>query len=77
MATHSLCCVALSELMQDWFRHTALMAVCGCGHLETARLLLHRGALVNHKNMVRVLLLYIAAEVWGGIKPPKLAIKLL
>ena len=55
---HSLCvcCVALSQLMQDWYKETALIEACYYGHLETAKLLLHRGAVVNHQNRVRVLL---------------------
>ena len=52
--------VVLSQLIQDswqWNGETALMVSCRNGHLETAELLLYRGALVNH-NMVRVLHCY-------------------
>ena len=58
VAIHSLCicCIALSQLMQHWPRETALMAASGKGHLEIAGLLLHRGAVVNKKDWVRVLL---------------------
>ena len=61
VAIHSLfvCCVALSQLVQNSWRQgreTALIVASGNGHLETARLLLHRGAVVNHQRRVRVLL---------------------
>ena len=37
------------------YGNTALISASGNGHLETARLLLHRGAVVNKKDKVRVL----------------------
>ena len=65
MAIHSLCvscCVALSQLIQDEFGDTALTIACGRGHLETAKLLVHRGAVVNHPRKVRLLLHHIAGD---------------
>ena len=41
--------------MQDERGSTALIAASAEGHLETAKLLVHRGALVNFQNKVRVL----------------------
>ena len=51
--------VVLSQFIQDswqWNGETALMVSCRNGHLETSKLLLYRGALVNH--VVRVLHCY-------------------
>jgi ankyrin repeat protein len=57
VAIHSLCvcCVAFSQLMQTKYGSTALIRACANGHLETAKLLLHRGAFVNYQDRVRVL----------------------
>jgi ankyrin repeat protein len=42
--------------MQKWRGgKTALMKACDSRHLETAKLLLHRGAVVNFQDEVRVL----------------------
>ena len=41
--------------MQDEHGNTTLMAVSSNGHLEIAELLLQQGAMVKHKNKVRVL----------------------
>ena len=56
MAIHSLCvcCVALSQLMQDKDGESALITACFNGHLATARLLVHRGAVVNFQRKVRL-----------------------
>jgi ankyrin repeat protein len=41
--------------MQDKYGETALITACFNGHLETAKLLLHRDALVNYQGTVRIL----------------------
>ena len=55
MHTCSLTCVVLSQLMQDEFGETALIAAINKGHLSTAALLLDHGADVNKQNKVRLL----------------------
>ena len=55
MHTCSLACVVLSQLMQDEFGETALVAAVNQGHLTTAALLLDHGADVNKQNKVRLL----------------------
>ena len=55
MHTCSLTCVVLSQLMQDEFGETALIAASREGHLTTAALLLDHGADVNKQNKVRLL----------------------
>ena len=63
MAIHSLCvcCVALSQLMQDKFGETALITACANGHLDTAKLLVRQGAVVNFQRKVRLIITpYIA-----------------
>ena len=52
--------------MQEKFGATALMIVSQQGHLETVKLLLHRGASVNSQRKVRVL--YCIAGRFGEIK---------
>ena len=61
MTIHSpcVCCVALSQLMQNKFGNTALIKASANGHLETAKLLVHRGAVVNYQRKVRLYLHYI------------------
>ena len=44
----------LSQLMQDEFGETALIAASHQGHLSTAALLLDHGADVNKQNKVRL-----------------------
>ena len=61
-----VCSLAFSQLMQDEHGETALIAASGEGHLETAKLLLQRGALVNFQRKVRVL--YCIAGKFGEIK---------
>ena len=53
--TCSLACVVLSQLMQNEFGETALIAVTAHGHITTAALLLDHGADVNKQNKVRLL----------------------
>ena len=55
MHTRSLACVVLSQLMQNEFGETALIAAIGQGHLTTAALLLDHGADVNKQRKVRLL----------------------
>ena len=56
MHTCSLACVVLSQLMQDEFGETALIAAVDQGCLiTTAALLLDHGADVNKQNKVRLL----------------------
>ena len=55
MHTCSLACVVLSQLMQDEFGDTALIAAVNQGCLTTAALLLDHGADVNKQNKVRLL----------------------
>ena len=50
-----VCSIAFSKLMQDKYGDTALTITSGRGYLETIKLLLQRGALVNHPRKVRVL----------------------
>ena len=50
-----VCSLAFSNLMQNKLGETALMTASAYGHLETAKLLLERGALVNFQRKVRVL----------------------
>ena len=50
-----VCSLAFSELMQDKLGETALITASAHGHLETTKLLLHRGASVNFQRKVRVL----------------------
>ena len=64
MHTCSLACVVLSQLMQDEFGNTALIAASQEGHLSTAALLLDHGADVNKQNKVR-LLLYVHSQLCG------------
>ena len=45
--------------MQDKFNATALMISCQNGHVETAELLIHRGAVVNYQRNVRLHLHHI------------------
>ena len=49
------CSLAFSKLMQDKFGATALIAASSEGHIETVKLLLQRGALVNCPQKVRML----------------------
>ena len=44
--------------MQNNFGETALFGACTYGHVETARLLLKRGASVNYQRKVGVLYVY-------------------
>jgi ankyrin repeat protein len=53
-ASVSIVLHSLNSCMQDKHGETALMAACKTGHLETAKLLLHRRALVNYQSKVRV-----------------------
>ena len=53
--TCSLACVVLSQLMQDEFGDTALIAASAHGQITTAALLLDHGADVNKQNKVRLL----------------------
>ena len=55
MHTCSLACVVLSQLMQNEFGGTALIAAVDQGHISTAALLLVHGADVNKQNKVRLL----------------------
>ena len=55
MHTCSLACVVLSQLMQDKFGETALIAASLSGHLSTAALLLDHGADANKQRKVRLL----------------------
>ena len=55
MHTCSLACVVLSQLMQDEFGDTALIAAVDQGHITTAALLLDHGADVNKQNKVWLL----------------------
>ena len=55
MHTCSLTCVVLSQLMQNEFGETPLIAAVNKGHLSTAALLLLFGADVNKQNKVRLL----------------------
>ena len=55
MHTCSLACVILSQLMQNEFGNTALIAAVEQGHISTAALLLDHGADVNKQNKVRLL----------------------
>ena len=41
--------------MQNQFGDTALIVCCQNGHLETAKLLVHRGAVVNYQRKVRLI----------------------
>ena len=50
-----VCSLAFSKLMQDKLGETALITASARGHLETTKLLLHRGASVNFQRKVRVL----------------------
>ena len=59
-----VCSLAFSKLMQDKFGSTALIIASQKGHLETVKLLLHRGASVNSQRKVRVL--YRIAGKFGG-----------
>ena len=45
----------MSDVLQNEAGSTALMAASDYGHLETAKLLLQRGAVVNCLSKVRVL----------------------
>ena len=49
------CGIALSQLMQDKFGATALTAASASGDIDVVKLLLARGAVINHQNKVRVL----------------------
>ena len=49
-----VCYVALSQLMQNKFGEMALITASGSGHLETAKLLIQQGALVNYQRKVSV-----------------------
>ena len=62
-----VCSLAFSQLMQDKHGETALMTASADGHLETAKLLLQRGASINFQRKVRELY-RIAGKVWWGIK---------
>ena len=55
MHTCTLACVVLSQLMQNKFGDTALIASSQEGHLTTAALLLDHGADVNKQSKVRLL----------------------
>ena len=55
MHTCSLACVVLSQLMQNEFGNTALIAAISQDHISTAALLLDHGADVNKQDKVRLL----------------------
>ena len=55
MHTCSLACVILSQLVQNEFGETPLIAASHQGHLTTAALLLDHGADVNKQRKVRLL----------------------
>ena len=70
--TYLCCCI----LMQDERGSTALITASDEGHLETAKVLLHRGALVNFQNKVRILLgnlvrnKFNLAVWWSALQQP-------
>ena len=50
---HVIMCVAF-QLIQNFFKETALFGTCRCGHAETAKVLLDHGAIVDYQDVVRV-----------------------
>ena len=50
---HVIMCVAF-QLIQNFFKETALFNACRCGHAETAKVLLDHGAIVDYQDEVRV-----------------------
>ena len=40
--------------VQNYYEETALFNACRCGHAETAKVLLDRGAIVDYQDDVRV-----------------------
>ena len=68
-----VCSLAFSKLMQEKLGETALVTASAYGHLETAKLLLNRGALVNFQQKVRVLD-RIAGKFGGKLKKIELAV---
>ena len=66
MYTCSLACVyvLLSQLMQNKFGETALIAAIGRNHLGTVSLLLDHGANANKENKVRLMFvaMYVHSE---------------
>ena len=50
---HVIMCVAF-QLIQNYYKETALFGACQCGHAETAKVLLDHGAIVDYQDVVRV-----------------------
>ena len=63
-----VCSLTFSQLMQNEHGETALITASGEGHLETVKLLVHRGASVNLLREVRVLAILYSRKIWWGIK---------
>ena len=49
--------------MQSMNGNTGLIKACGCGHVETARILLEHGAVVDYRNKVTPNILYCCYSV--------------
>ena len=52
--------------MQEKFGETALITASTNGHLETAQLLLQKGASINYQRKVSVVAMWMVDMVWPG-----------